>query len=62
MRLCIYIIKYIMVLDYSTPDITKNNKRVRGKFSLCETNPDSTNPMRKEFFSPITQYFNRARP
>jgi hypothetical protein len=26
-----------MVLDYSTLDITKNNERVSGKFSLCET-------------------------
>jgi hypothetical protein len=43
----------LMALDYSTPDIIKNNERVRGIFSLCGTN--STDTSRKEFFPPTTQ-------
>jgi hypothetical protein len=44
----------IMVLDYSTPDIIKNNERVRGKFSLC------VDPSYKKIF-PLLIVFYRGR-
>jgi hypothetical protein len=39
-------------------DKIKNNERVRGKFSLCETN--SRNQSRKEFF-PLSTYISIER-
>jgi hypothetical protein len=39
-----------MALDYSIPDIVKNNERARGKFSLCGTNGTDT---KHEEFSPL---------
>jgi hypothetical protein len=45
-----------MALDYSTPDIIKNNELVRGIFSSCYTdNNNSRDAKHEEFFPPCIQ-------